>query len=45
MLTNLLRDRFGIVALLKCYSPEELTRIVRRSASLLEIEVSTDGAH
>ncbi len=32
MLTNPLRDRFGIVARLEFYTPEELTRIVERSA-------------
>ena len=37
MLTNPLRDRFGIVARLEFYSAEELTRIVTRSARLLEI--------
>src|SRR6187401_2801593 len=44
MLTNPLRDRFGIVSRLEFYSPAELTRIVARSAKLLEIEVSADGA-
>ncbi len=44
MLTNPLRDRFGIVARLEFYSAEELTRIVQRSAGLLEIEISADGA-
>ena len=44
MLTNPLRDRFGIVARLEFYSVEELTRIVQRSAKLLEIEISADGA-
>jgi len=44
MLTNPLRDRFGIVARLEFYTPEELTRIVQRSAALLEIEISGDGA-
>ncbi len=44
MLTNPLRDRFGIVARLEFYSPEELTQIVARSARLLETEVSPDGA-
>src|SRR6267142_810778 len=38
MLTNPLRDRFGIVARLEFYSGDELTRIVHRSAGLLEIE-------
>ena len=36
MLTNPLRDRFGIVARLEFYTPEELARIVHRSAGLLE---------
>src|SRR6202040_80782 len=44
MLTSPLRDRFGIVARLEFYSVEELTRIVLRSAGLLVIEVSADGA-
>ena len=44
MLTNPLRDRFGIVERLEFYSPEELTRIVRRSASLLKVETQDDGA-
>jgi holliday junction DNA helicase RuvB len=44
MLTNPLRDRFGIVARLEFYSPEELTRIVARSAHLLTVEVDGAGA-
>src|SRR4030081_2299058 len=44
MLTNPLRDRFGIVARLEFYSTEELTRIVTRSAKLLEIAVEPEGA-
>jgi Holliday junction DNA helicase RuvB len=44
MLTNPLRDRFGIVSRLEFYTAEELMRIVQRSAKLLEIEVSADGA-
>jgi Holliday junction DNA helicase RuvB len=44
MLTNPLRDRFGIVSRLEFYTAEELQRIVQRSARLLEIEVSGDGA-
>ena len=44
MLTNPLRDRFGIVARLEFYTPEELTRIVTRSARLLEIPIEADGA-
>jgi len=44
MLTNPLRDRFGIVARLEFYNTEELTRIVTRSAALLEIKMDPDGA-
>ncbi|MDR2709984.1 MAG: Holliday junction branch migration DNA helicase RuvB [Burkholderiales bacterium] len=44
MLTNPLRDRFGIVARLEFYSAEELGRIVHRSASLLNIKIDDDGA-
>ena len=44
MLTNPLRDRFGIVARLEFYTAEELTRIVTRSASLLEVGVDAEGA-
>src|SRR5262249_59982639 len=43
MLTNPLRDRFGIVARLEFYSPEELTRIVTRSAKLLHIPLEPEG--
>src|SRR5450830_1629313 len=44
MLTNPLRDRFGIVARLEFYTAEELTRIVRRSAGLLNTPIDDDGA-
>jgi Holliday junction DNA helicase RuvB len=44
MLTNPLRDRFGIVARLEFYTAEELTRIVSRSAGLLNVELADDGA-
>jgi len=44
MLTNPLRDRFGIVARLEFYTPAELTRIVTRSARLLTIAVDPEGA-
>jgi Holliday junction DNA helicase RuvB len=43
LLTSPLRDRFGIVQRLEYYSPEELTRIVRRSAGILGIEAEADG--
>lgn len=44
MLTNPLRDRFGIVARLEFYTAEELTRIVSRSAGLLNVTLGDDGA-
>ena len=44
MLTNPLRDRFGIVARLEFYNAEDLTHIVTRSARLLNIEISPEGA-
>ncbi len=44
MLTNPLRDRFGIVARLEFYTSEELTRIVTRSAGLLGTPIDPDGA-
>jgi Holliday junction DNA helicase RuvB len=44
MLTNPLRDRFGIVARLEFYTPEELGFIVHRSAGLLKMELDEAGA-
>jgi Holliday junction DNA helicase RuvB len=44
MLTNPLRDRFGIVARLEFYTVEELTRIVTRSAGLLAVPTEAEGA-
>lgn len=44
LLTAPLRDRFGIVQRLEFYSPEELTRIVQRSARILGMDCVPDGA-
>jgi holliday junction DNA helicase RuvB len=44
MLTNPLRDRFGIVARLEFYSEHELAKIVQRSARLLKVPLENDGA-
>jgi len=44
LLTSPLRDRFGIVQRLEFYNPEELGRIIMRSAGLLNIEVEAAGA-
>jgi Holliday junction DNA helicase RuvB len=43
MLTNPLRDRFGIVARLEFYTEAELQKIVNRSAGLLKVEISAEG--
>src|SRR6266571_3049023 len=43
ILTNPLRDRFGIVARLEFYTEAELQKIVNRSAGLLKVEISADG--
>jgi Holliday junction DNA helicase RuvB len=44
MLTNPLRDRFGIVARLEFYDVDDLTRIVARSATLLHAPIDEGGA-
>jgi Holliday junction DNA helicase RuvB len=44
MLTNPLRDRFGIVSRLEFYTVEELNRIVMRSAQLLKTQMENEGA-
>ena len=44
MLTNPLRDRFGIVARLEFYTTEELTRIIERSANLLKAKIDPAGS-
>ncbi len=43
-LTAPLRDRFGVILRLELYTPEELCRIVRRSAGILGIEIDEEGA-
>jgi Holliday junction DNA helicase RuvB len=44
MLTNPLRDRFGIVSRLEFYTPQELALIVGRSARLLNVSIESEGA-
>ena len=44
MLTNPLRARFGIVAQLQFYSNEDLAKIVKRSAKLLDVKIDEEGA-
>ena len=45
MLTNPLRDRFGIVARLEFYTAEELAKIVHRSAGLLKVPLDEAGGY
>ena len=44
-LTTPLRDRFGVLLKLELYTPEELSKIVKRSASILDIAITDDGAY
>lgn len=44
LLTPPLRDRFGVVLRVDFYKPEDLTKIILRSAKLLEITTREDGA-
>lgn len=44
MLTNPLRDRFGVICRLDYYTNEELFKIVTRSAKILKIHIEEDGA-
>ena len=43
-LTTPLRDRFGVLLKLELYTPDELATIVKRSASILDISITEDGA-
>lgn len=45
MLTNPLRDRFGIIARLEFYNVDELSSIITRAAQLFDIHLSRDGAY
>ena len=44
LLTSPLRDRFGIVQRLEFYKPEDLTRIVTRSARILNVQIDAEGS-
>ena len=44
MLTAPLRDRFGVISRLEYYTPEELFTIIKRSAVLLNVPITDDGA-
>ncbi len=44
LLTSPLRDRFGIIQRLEFYTPAELAQIIKRSASILKVEIDEAGA-
>ena len=44
-LSTPLRDRFGVIMKLELYTPEELAEIVRRSAGILDMTITDDGAY
>ncbi|BDQ36812.1 Holliday junction ATP-dependent DNA helicase RuvB [Pseudodesulfovibrio nedwellii] len=44
LLTSPLRDRFGCIFRIEFYSPEELGRIVERSATIIDVKVDPEGA-
>lgn len=44
-LTTPLRDRFGVMLKLELYTPDELASIVKRSADILDISITDDGAY
>lgn len=43
-LTAPLRDRFGVILRLEMYTPKELSEIIKRSASILNVKIKNDGA-
>lgn len=45
LISSPLRDRFGIVARLEYYAPKDLTQIVQRSARILGVKISDEGAN
>ncbi len=44
LLTNPLRDRFGVISRLEMYDPDELSHIIIRSANVLGVYIDDDGA-
>ena len=45
LLSNPLRDRFGIPLRLDFYNPEELKLVIKRGSEIMNIEISEEGAH
>jgi Holliday junction DNA helicase RuvB len=44
-LTGPLRDRFGFTAHMEFYEPEDLEKVLTRSATILDVDLKPDGAH
>lgn len=44
MITGPLRDRFGVICRLELYTPSELSKIIKRSAGILNIQIDDDAA-
>ncbi len=44
LLSSPLRDRFGVIMRLEFYSPEELAKVVKRTAAILSVPISPEGA-
>ena len=44
LLTNPLRDRFGVISRLEMYNPKDLMHIIKRSAGVLGVEIEEEGA-
>lgn len=44
LLSSPLRDRFGVIFRLGFYSPEDLAKIIQRSAKVFQIEITREGA-
>ena len=44
-LSTPLRDRFGVISKLELYTPDELSSIAKRSADILGVEITEDGAY
>lgn len=44
LISSPLRDRFGIVARLEFYTPDDLAKIVTRAAGILKVKITADGA-
>ena len=44
LLSSPLRDRFGVILRLEFYTPQELAQVVKRTAAILSVPISSEGA-